>query len=196
MKLFYVPGACSLANHIALIEAGLAYELVPIDRQKRTTPDGRDFSTINPKGYVPTLELDDGTVLTENLAILAFIADRAGSLLPKQGLPHFRVLEATAFMTSEIHGNFKPFFYPDASQEEKDRARKKLIKHFGTLAEQLGDRAFLVGDHLTIADTYLFVMLRWAAHHGIEVPSLFEGYSARLKQLPSVARALTEEGLA
>jgi len=194
MKLFYVPGACSLANHIALIEAGLAYELVTIDRQKQTS-DGRDFSTINPKGYVPTLELDDGTVLTENLAILAYIADRTASLLPKGGFSHFRILEATAFMTSEIHGNFKPFFYPDSTQEEKDKARKKLVKHFGILAEQLGSRPFLVGDRMTIADTYLFVMLRWAAHHGIEVPPLFEGYSVRMKRLPSVARALAEEGL-
>ncbi len=105
------------------------------------------------------------------------------------------MLEATAFMTSEIHGNFKPFFYQDSAQAEKDRARQKLIKHFATLAAQLGDQAFLVGNRMTIADAYLFVMLQWAAHHQIQVPSLFEPYLARMKQLPSVARALAEEGL-
>jgi glutathione S-transferase len=195
MKLFYVPGACSLSNHIALIEAGLPYELVTIDREKRTT-DGRDFRAINPKGYVPTLELDDGTVLTENLAILAYVAHQAGALMPAEGLPRWRVLEATAFMTSEVHGNFKPFFYADSTQVEKDKARRKLVQHFATLAAQLGDRAFLVGERMTIADAYLFVMLRWAAHHEIEVPKQFESYSVRMKQLPSVARALAEEGLA
>ena len=195
MILYHVAGACSLADHIALIEAGMPYKLVSVDRTKRTD-DGRDFRAINPKGYVPALELDDGTVLTENLAILAYIAHQAGTLLPEDGLPRWRALEATSFMTTELHGNFKPFFYPDATQAEKDKARQNLVKHFATIAEQLGDRPFLVGDRMTIADPYLFVMLMWAAKNEIEVSSQLEAYFARMKQMPSVARALAEEGLA
>ena len=194
MVLYYVPGACSLATHIALIEAALAYKLVSIDRSKRTD-DGRDFLTINPKGCVPTLQLDDGTVLTENLAILAYLGDQQGTLLPAAGVPRWRALEATSFMTTELHSNFKPFFYADATQAEKDRARQKLVKHFAILAEQLGDRASLVGDRMTIADPYLFVMLRWAVNFDIEVSGRLRAYLARVMQLPSIRRALAEEGL-
>lgn len=195
MILHYVAGACSLADHIALIDAGLSYKLVRLDRDKRTE-DGRDYLTINPKGYVPALELDDGTVLTENLAILAYIAHQGGTLLPEDGIPRWRALEATAFMTSELHSNFKPFFYPDATQAEKDKARRFLDKHFATLAKQLGDGPFLLGSRMTFADPYLFVMLLWAANHGIEVSERLTTYVARMKQVPSVAQALVEEGLA
>lgn len=194
MILYYVPGACSLANHIALVEAGSTYELVSIDRGKRTE-DGRDFLKINPKGCVPTLELDDGVVLTENLAILSYIGEQEGALLPAAGLPRWRVLEATSFMTTEVHGNFKPFFYTDASQVEKDRARKKLVGHFAIIDEQLGHRAFLVGERMTVADTYLFVMLRWATSFSIDVSERLRNYAARMTQRASVARALAEEGL-
>jgi len=196
--LYYVPGACSLADHIALIEARIAHKLVKlvfVDGIKRTD-DGRDFLSINPKGYVPALELDDGTVLTENLAILAYIAHRGGLLLPADGIARWRALEATSFMTTELHSNFKPFFYPDATQMEKDKARRFLVKHFATLATQLGDHPFLTGDQMTIADPYLFVMLRWATSFGIEVPDRLTTYHARLTQVPSFARALAEEGLA
>ena len=194
MKLFYVPGACSLANHIALLEAGLPFELVRVDRDKRTA-DGRDFRAINRKGYVPALELDDGTVLTENLALLVWIAERGRSLLPAEGLARARVLESLAFMTSELHGNFKPFFFPDATAAERDRSRANLVRHFATIADQLGDRAFLVGDALTIADPYLFVMGTWTTLHGIDAPPAITQFVAQMKQRPAVARALAAEGL-
>jgi glutathione S-transferase len=195
MILYFAPGACSQACHIALIEAGMSYRLVKVGRDKQTD-DGRDFKTINPKGYTPALELDDGTILTENLAILAYIADESGQLLAKGGLDRWRALEATAFMTTEIHGNFRPFFYPDATEAEKDKAGKMLAMRFATIAEQLGDKMFLVGEHMTIADAYLFVMLTWAAMMGIAVSERLVAYSARMKRAPSVARALAEEGLA
>jgi len=195
MILYYFPGACSLADHIALIEAGLPHRLVGLAGDKRTD-DGRDFLTINPKGYVPALELDDGTVLTENPVILAYIAHVAGTLLPKDGLAHWRALEATSFMASEIHGSFKPFFYPDTPSAEKDKARQMLIRRFATLAQSLGDKAFLVSDQMTIADAYLFVMLMWAAKFEIEVAEALKVYFARMKARPSVATALTREGLA
>lgn len=195
MHLYYVPSACSLAVHIALVEANLPHQLVAIDRSKRTA-DGRDFLAINPKGYVPALELGDGTVLTENLAILAFIAEHSGTLLAKDGLARWRALEATAFMTTELHGNFRPFFYPDSTPAEKDRARRNLVRHFATLATQLGDNSFLVGTQLTIADAYLFVMLMWAANHQVEVGDRLQAYVTRMKLQPSVAQALVREGLA
>jgi glutathione S-transferase len=195
MILYYAPGACSLADHIALIEAGLPYKLVRVHRDKRTE-DGRDFRTINPKGYTPALELNDGTVLTENLTILAYIANEAGRLLPEEGIGRWRALEATNFMTTEIHNSFKPLFYSDATQAEKDKARQMLNKRFATIAEQLGDKPFLVGDRMTIADPYLFVMLTWAAMFKIELPERLSGYLVQMKTEPSVGRALAEEGLA
>jgi glutathione S-transferase len=194
MILYYAPGGCSLADHIALIEAGLPYKLVRVDRGKQTE-DGRDFRTINPKGYLPALELDDGIILTENLAILAYIAHQAGALLPEEGVDRWRALEATSFMTTEFHGNFRPFFHHDATQAERAKARKLLVKHFATIAEQLGDRPFLVGDRMTIADPYLVVMLMWAGKNEIEVPERLTSYLAQITKMPSVARALTDEGL-
>ncbi len=195
MILYYAPGGCSLADHIALIEARLPYKLVRVDRGKRTE-DGRDFMTINPKGYLPALELDDGSVLTENLAILVYIAHQAGALLPEDGLGRWRVLEAASFMTTEFHTNFRPYFHKDSTQAERDKARKLLVKHFATLAEQLGERNFLVGDRMTIADPYLVVMLMWAANNKIEVPERLTDYLAQMKAMPSVAKALADEGLA
>ena len=194
MILYYAPGGCSLADHIALIEAGLPYTLVRVNRDRRTE-DGRDFSTINPKGYLPALELDDGTILTENLAVLAYIAHQAGALLPEDGVDRWRALEATSFMTTEFHPNFRPFFHHDATEAERAKARQLLVKHFATIAEQLGDRRFLVGDRMTIADPYLVVMLMWAGKIEIEVPERLTGYLAQMKKMPSVARALANEGL-
>jgi glutathione S-transferase len=192
--LYYHPGGCSLADHIALIEAGLRYKLVKVELGKRTE-DGRDFLTINPKGFIPALELDDGSVLTENLAILVYIAHRAGALLPNDGLGRWRALEATAFMVTEFHCNFRPFFHVDATQAERDKARKLLVKHFATIAEQLADGSFLVGDRMTIADPYLVVMLMWAERNEIEVPNRLDDYLAHMKTIPSVAKALAAEGL-
>ncbi|MHC2438002.1 glutathione binding-like protein [Bradyrhizobium sp. USDA 4451] len=194
MILYYAPGACSQASHIALIEAGLPHKLVRVGRDKQTE-DGRDFRKINPKGYTPALELDDGTILTENLVILAYIAQLTGKLLPLDGLVRWRALEATEFMTTEIHVNFRPYFF-DAPHAEKDKARQMLDRRFTTIAEQLGAKRFLVSDQITIADLYLFVMLSWAAMFGVEVPEQLGSYLARMRKMPSVVKALTEEGLA
>jgi glutathione S-transferase len=194
MILFYHPGACSLAVHIALIETGMPYKLVSITKDKRTS-DGRDFLKINPKGFVPTLELDDESVLGEALAILAYVGHRTGTLLPEDGRVRWQALEATSFMTTEVHGNFKPF-WKNAPEPEKENARQALVKHFDILAGQLGNQAFLTGDRMTIADPYLFVMLMWASIHGIKVSERFDAFFTRMNALPSVAQALAEEGLA
>lgn len=193
MILYYFPGGCSQAAHIALIEAKMPYTLVSVGRDKRTE-DGRDFLAINPKGYTPALELDDGTVLTESLAILARIAEKAGDLLPRDGLLRWRALEATAFMTSEIHGAFRPLFV-DGSQSQSE-ARQMLDRRFATLDAQLGDKRFLVSDRMTIADPYLFVMLTWAGMFKIEVSERLGYYRAHMKTLPAVTQALAREGLA
>lgn len=194
MILYYAPGACSQASHIALVEAGLPHALVKVDHERRTE-DGRDFNLINVKGYTPALDLGDGTILTENLAILAYIADKSGTLLAKDGLDRWRALEATAFMTTEIHRNFMPFFR-GGTEQQKEQAAQALLMRFGTLSDQLGEKMFLIGEQMTIADCYLFIMLAWAALMGVAVPPRLADYAARMKTVPSVAQALAAEGLA
>ena len=196
MKLYYAPGACSLADHVALAEAGLPYDLVKVDLKTHETEDGRDYKGINPKGYVPALELDDGGILTENIAILSYIAAQGGGLAEPAGDLRWRVLEAAAFVSTELHKNFKPFFNPAASQAEQDEAAAMLKKRFGIATDMLDGRDYLVGDALSIADCYLFVMLTWARKNGIEVGDTLDGYVDRLKARPAFAKALTEEGLA
>ena len=193
MKLFYYPGACSLADHIALIEAGLAYQLVSIDHEKRTG-DGRNFLALNPKGYIPTIEMDDGTVLTENQVILAYIAEESGKLLPDDRMLRWRTFEALAFMSSEIHGAYAPFFR-DFPEPEKQRAREKIEKAFALLADQMGDKAFLISSEMTIADCYLFWVLMVAPRSGVDLPANLHNCLTRMKAMPSVIRALEEEGL-
>jgi len=191
MILYYAPGACSLACHIAMVEAGLSHRLVKVGRDRRTE-DGQDFNTVNAKGYTPALDLGDGTILTENLAILAYIAEASGQLLAKEGLARWRALEATAFMTSEIHTQFKPFFRPESTPSEKDKAGQV---RFGSIDALLGDKAFLVGEQMTIADAYLFVMLTWAGTMCMTVSTRLADYLARMKERPSIIKALREEGL-
>src|SRR4051812_8752060 len=128
MNFFYYPAACSLADHIALIETRLPYEALSINHERKTA-DGRDFLSLNPKGYIPALELEDGSILTENPVILHYIAEASGKLLPKDGIDRWRVFEALAFMASEIHGAYQPFFR-DFPEPEKTRARDKLAKNF------------------------------------------------------------------
>ena len=193
MNLFYYPGACSLADHIALIETGLSYRLIAINHD-RTTQDGRDFLSINPKGYIPTLELEDGTILTENQVILAYIAEKSGKLLPKDGVVRWRALEALAFMSSEIHSRYNPFFR-NFSELEKERARERLAQAFAILADQMGDKKFLVSDEMTIADCYLFWVLMVAPRSGVELPEALGRFFGRMRTLPSVTQALAEEGL-
>ncbi len=196
MKLYYAPGACSLADHIALAEAGLPYELEKVDLKAKTTESGADYATINPKGYVPALTLDDGETLTENIAVLNYIAAVSGKLMPKEGLPHWRVLEAAAFVSTELHKNYKPFFSPDSTDAEKHKAAEILGKRYALLEQRLGGRSFIVGDDISIADCYLFVMLMWAKEKAhLPVPAGLDAYFARMKQRPAVQKALKEEGL-
>lgn len=196
MKLYYTPGACSLADHIALLETGLEFTSEQVDLKTGKTASGEDYKALNPKGYVPMLVLDDGNKLTENIAVLAYLADRSGKLMPAQGIAHWRVLEMLAFISTELHKAFKPFFKPAASQAEKDEAADILSRRFAYLNDQLGSRDFIVGEALTVADCYLFVMLMWAKKFAPPLPSGLAAYFDRLGQRPAFERALREEGLA
>ena len=194
MKLYYSPGACSLADHIALAEAGLGYELAKVDLRTKRTEDGSDFDAINPKGYVPALEMDDGSILTENVAILSYVSERS-ALMAQEGMARMRVLETTAYISGELHKNFKPFFNPAAAEADKDAAKAVLARRFGFLDEQIGEREFIVGDTFSIADCYLFVMMMWAGKQGVPLPEKLAALFDRLKQRASVQKALAEEGL-
>jgi glutathione S-transferase len=194
MKLYYAPGACSLADHIALHEAGLDFKWVKVDLKAKRTEDGRDYNQINPKGYVPALEFDDGEVLTENVAILSFVADKAPQLTPEGRFGHFRLLEMLAYISGEIHKGFKPFFKPDSTEAEKAAAGEMLGKRFGYLAERMkGD--YLFGSRFTVADAYLFVMCLWAQKNGLALPDPLPAFAARMKTRPAVRLAMQHEGL-
>lgn len=193
MILYYAPGGCSQACHIALIEAGIPHQIVKTGRDRRTE-DGRDFNLINAKGYTPALDLGDGTILTEGLVILTYIAETSGKLLASSGLARWRALEATAFMSTEIHRHFTPFFRGGTTQE-KEQATQTLLMRFDVISTLLRDKPFLIGEQMTIADCYLFVMLSWAVMMGISLPRDLGEQLARMKEWPSVREALRAEGL-
>ena len=193
MILYYSPGACSLADHIALCEADFPFKLAKVDLKSHRTEIGGDYLAINPKGYVPALEFDGGGILTENVAILSWIADRAPQLALPGEMGRYRLLEALAFISTEIHKTFKPFFDPSARADAKQAAGGRIAQRLGFLAERLsGD--FLFGD-FTVADAYLFVMLAWAKRQAIEAPAAFAGYFERVSSRPAVLAALRDEGM-
>jgi len=195
MKLYYAPGACSLADHIALAETGLSYDLAKVDLKAKEIEGGGDYWAVNPKGYVPALDIGEGTILTENIAILSYLADRVDDFMPPDGISHIRGLELLAFISTELHKNFKPFFNPAASDAEKEEAGEILKKRFDYVAGVLGGKPYLMGDDLTVADCYLFVMLTWAAKNELDLPEALGGFVERMKARPAVQKALAEEGL-
>ncbi len=193
MKLYYAPGACSLADHIALHESGLPFEYEKVDLKTRRTESGVDFSTINPKGYVPALTLDSGETLSENVAILDWIAHQDGRLAPSGPMGHTHLLEALAFISTEVHKGFKPFF-AGAGDSEKAKAGEMIAKRMSYLAETMqGD--YLFGSAVSVADFYLFVMLLWAKRFGVEPPAPLAAFRERMMMLPSVRKAMQHEGL-
>jgi len=194
MKLYLSPGACSLADHIALHEAGLDFDRIRVDLASGRTEDGRDYSQINPKGYVPAVEFDDGEILTENIAILSVAADKAPALTPDGQFGRFRLLEMLAFISTEIHKAFKPFFKADATDAEKAGARDILGKRFGYIAAAMkGD--YLFGSRLSAADPYLFVMCLWAQKNRLVLPDPLPAFVSRMQKRPAVRLALEHEGL-
>ncbi len=193
MKLYYAPGACSLADHIALHEAGLSFEHEKVDLKAKRTDGGVDYTTINPKGYVPALTLDTGETLSENIAILDWIAHQAAALKPSGALGHTHLLEALAYISTEIHKSFKPFF-AGAGDDEKAKAAETILKRMEYLADTMQGE-FLFGPDISVADCYLFVMLLWAGKNGLEVPAKLAAFRDRLMERPAVKTAMTHEGL-
>lgn len=191
MKLYYSPGACSLATHIALLEAGFVFELERVDIKRKITAGGVDFTTINSKGYVPALLLDSGEVITENLAVLDWITTKFPALGIEGELGRTRMLEALGYLATEIHKGFKPLWHA-ASAEEKADAEIQLIRRLGWLAERVQGR-YLFGDQPTVADYYLFVMLRWAVNFGVAVPEALQALQARVGAWPNVRAAIDFE---
>ncbi|KQN06062.1 glutathione S-transferase [Sphingomonas sp. Leaf230] len=193
MNFYYSPGACSLADHIALHEAGISFEHEKVDLKAKRTESGADYATINPKGYVPTLTLDSGETVTENIAILDWIAHHDSALKPSGAMGHTHLLMALAFISTEIHKSFKPFF-SGGSDEEKAKASEAIVKRMGYLADTIeGD--YLFGDKVSVADCYLFVMLLWAAKNQIEVPTKLVAFRERMEARPAVHKAMSHEGL-
>jgi len=197
MKLYYMTGACSLASAISLLEAGLKFELVKVDRHTRRTADGLDHNEINPKGYVPVLKLDNGEVLTENVAVLQYIADQnpAAKLAPPAGtLERYRLVEWLAFINSEVHKAFSPLFRKDAPEEVKQYTRKNLAARLEYLQRILANRHFLMGEQFTVADAYLFTVLGWSTHVDVDIGQL-KRYVERIGARPHVIEAMKAEGL-
>ncbi len=195
MILYFKPGACSLADHIALHAAGLDFAKVEVDLKAKTTADGDDYLAINPKGYVPALMLDDGQLLTENVAILSWIADQSGDLTPPGPLGRYRQTELLAYLGGEVHKAFKPYFTPGTTDEAKAAAGEMVVKKMAYLADRMGGD-FLMGDRFTTPDAYLFIMLLWTRKLGITPPEPLPAYQARMAALPFVKLAMQHEGLA
>lgn len=194
MKLFYSPGACSLADHIAMHEADLTFDRVRVDLKTKLTETGQNFAEVNPKGYVPTLELDDGQILTENIAILSWVAQRGASLAPHGEAGRLRLLEMLAFISTEIHKQFGRVFSP-TSDAEAAAAREKISQRFKLIGTMMrGD--YLFGNDVSVADAYLFTMLLWAEKLGFDVPYVLGDFARRMRLRPAVQLALKHEGLA
>jgi glutathione S-transferase len=200
MKLYYSPGACSLSPHIALREAGLAFEPVLAPTKTHKLPDGSDYYAVNPLGYVPMLELDDGTRLREGPAIVQYIADQAPqkNLAPASGtLPRYRLQEWLNFIATELHRSFSPLFQPAMPDEAKKIYRDRLSSRFSFVNKELEGREYLMGDHFGVADGYLYTVTRWARPLAVDTgawPHLM-AHHARVEARPAVQETLRAEGL-
>ncbi|SIR83507.1 glutathione S-transferase [Janthinobacterium sp. TND4EL3] len=201
MKLFYSPGACSLAPHIILRETGMACTLVKVDLGQHKTQEGGNYYDLNPKGQVPLLALDDGTTVSEGPVIAQYIAERAGrqDLLPPVGSPaRYQVLEWQNYITSELHKSFSPLFDPRFDAATKTLFVEQLGKKYKYIDSRLEGRAYLTGNTFTVADAYLFVVTGWAPNVGVDLSQLanVQAFLGRMAQRDSVKAAWAAEGLA
>lgn len=201
MKLYYKPGACSLASHIALEEAGLAYQTEAVDLKTKVTASGQDYWQINPKGYVPALRLDSGELLTEGPAILQYVADQApaAALAPAAGtVARYQLQAWLTFIGTELHRSCTAFFHPQAGDDWKAIARATLERRLAHVETELQNRSFLMGEDFTVADAYLFTVLSWMKPIGMDLsgwPQIV-AFQARVAARPAVQAALKAEGLA
>ncbi|WP_079417445.1 glutathione transferase GstA [Thiomonas intermedia] len=198
MKLYFSPGACSLSPHIVLHELGLPHDGVKVDLKSKQTSDGRDFRAINPKGYVPTLELDDGTILTEGPAIVQYLADRKPelNLAPANGtLARYQLQEWLNFISTELHKQFSPLFNPASSADLVAAQKAKLADRFALIAQTLDKQDYLMPTGFSVADPYLYTVMSWAGYVGVDLspwPALVR-YKARMEARPGVAATLAAE---
>ena len=200
MKLYYSPGACSLSPHIALLEAGLPYDLVKVDLRAKKLENGDDYLKVNPKGQVPALALDSGEVVTEGPVIVQMIADKvaAKNLAPaRDSAERYKLLEWLNFITSEVHKNFGPLFSPVLADDAKAFFKDRVMAKFKYIDSQLPGRDYLMGKQFTVADGYLFTMLNWADRMKFDLSSMpnLLAYKDRVGARPKVQEALTKEGL-
>lgn len=200
MKLYYTPGACSLAVHIAAREAGLALETVKVSLPAHTLPDGSDFKQVNPRGYVPVLEFDDGSRHTEVAALLQYVGDQDASaaLLPAHGsAARLPVLEWLAFISTELHKTFSWLWARDAAESVQQASRDKLARRLGEIEAVLSERDYLTGAVFTVADAYAFTIINWCNFLGISLAAYprVQAYMARIAARPAVQDALRAEGL-
>ncbi|KNC88735.1 glutathione transferase GstA [Trabulsiella odontotermitis] len=200
MKLFYKPGACSLASHIVLRESGLDFTLERVDLAQKLLENGDNYLKVNPKGQVPALLLDDETLLTEGVAIMQYIADRVPDrqlLAATDTLKRYKTLEWLNYVATELHKGFTPLFRPDTPEEYKPTVRALLEKKIAWVDEGLNDQEWINGHRFTIADAYLFTVLRWGFAVKLQISGLknIEAYMARMAARPSVSAALAAEGL-
>jgi glutathione S-transferase len=200
VKLYYAPGACSLAPHIALLEANVPHSLHKVDLNRKTVESGEDYNDVNGKGYVPALELDDGQILTEGPAIVQYIAEQRpeAGIAPAAGtMERYRLQEWLNFITSELHKSMGSMFNPSQTPEWKKAVTATLTKRLDWLSAQLGDRQYLMGDKFSVADAYLFTILSWAPHLNFDLSKwpVTQDYVARVGRRPKVVEALRSEGL-
>lgn len=200
MKLYYNPGACSLAPHILLQESKAKFTIEKVDLKNKTTEKGEDFRKINPKGYVPTLKLDNGEVLTEGPAIMQYIADQAPAtkLAPAAGtMARYRLQEWLNFITSELHKGFSPLFNPAVPDSYKTMVKENLGKRFDYLNDHLTKHNYLLGQDFTAPDAYLYTVLSWSGYVGVDLNkwSSLQAFFKRVGERPSVKAARTAEGL-
>jgi glutathione S-transferase len=200
MKLYYFPGACSLSPHIVLREAGLPFTLVKVDPKTKKTESGADYLAINSKGAVPTLQFDDGRVLTEGPAVVQYLADQKpeSGLAPRAGsFERYQLMEILNYLTSEVHKTFSPLFNPATPADQRAATVATLAKKFDWLSGFLGNKSYLLGNTFTVADAYLFVLLNWTAFVKIDLSKwpVLAAYHSRVAQRPKVQEALKAEGL-
>ena len=201
MKLYYSPGACSMAPHIALREAGARFDLEKVDIPNKKTADGGDYWQVNPKGYVPALALDDGQVLTEVPVILQYLADQKPEtgLAPAYGSrERYRLMEWLNFAATEVHKQLGALFNPKVTPEMREVQLGVIERRFNALEKMLAERAYAMGERFSIADAYLFTVLRWTNVHKIDVsrwPNI-KAYLERVRNRPKVQETLKAEGLA
>jgi glutathione S-transferase len=194
MKLYFSPGACSLASHIVLRELGLPFEIEKVNGKTKTTASGADFWKINPKGYVPTLKLDDGEVLTEGPIIMQYLADKKpeANLVPANGtMARYRLQEWLGFINSELHKSYSPLFYADTPEQTKQSSIEKIGKRLDLIEANLAGKDFLTGNTFTIADAYLYVVTNWSQFVGIDLGKwpLVKALHARVGARASVKAA-------